>query len=83
MSGSADNAVLLEMLKEIRSEMRNYRALLLESLDQGRTLERQVDTQLLAVHQRISELREELEQTIKSELMGLVGDIQIGRSHEG
>jgi hypothetical protein len=66
--------MLLEILREIRSEMRNHRALLLESVDRVQTLERYLDAQLLAMNQRIGELKDELELTIKSELMGLIGD---------
>ena len=72
----ADTPILLELLKEIRNETRHHRALLLEAIDQGRTMERHVDAQLLALNQRIGELKEELEQTIKSELMGLIGDLE-------
>jgi hypothetical protein len=74
MCESIDNSMLLEVLKEIRREMRHHRALLQETLDQGRTTERYVDGQLLAISQRIHELKEELEQSFKSELMGLIGD---------
>jgi hypothetical protein len=80
MTDSGDT-LLLEVLKEIRSEMRDHRALLLESIDQGRTLERHVDAQLLALNQSVKELKDDLELVIKSELMGLVGGLANGGSH--
>jgi hypothetical protein len=80
MSESDNNALLLEVLKDIRNEMRHHRALLLESIDQVRTVERAMDAQLLALHQRIRELKEELEQTIKGELMMLTAGLEMGGS---
>jgi hypothetical protein len=74
-----NNAVLLEVLKDIRNEMRHSRALLLDAIDQGRTLERAMDAQLLALHQRIRELKEELEQTFKGEIMMLIAGLEIAR----
>jgi hypothetical protein len=73
MVDDVNNAALLEVLKDLRNEMRHQRALLLESIDQGRTLERAMEAQLLALHQRIRELKEELERTIKGEFMMLLG----------
>ena len=81
MTDSGDNTLLLELLKEIRNEMRDYRALLLESIDQARTLERHMDARLLALDQRVAELKDDLELVIKSELMGLVGGLANGGSH--
>jgi hypothetical protein len=80
MSESDNNALFLELLKDIRNEMRHHRALLLEALDQGRTLERATDAQLLGLHQRIRELKEELEQTIRGEFLTLIADLEIGGS---
>jgi hypothetical protein len=80
MSESDNNALFLEILKDIRNEMRHHRALLLESLDQGRTLERATDAQVLALHQRIRELKEELEQTIKGEFLTLIAELEVGGS---
>jgi hypothetical protein len=76
MPDDANSAVLLEVLKDIRNEMRHHRALLLESIDQGRTLERAVEAQLLGLHQRVRELKEELEQTIKGEIMMLIDALE-------
>jgi hypothetical protein len=81
MTDSIDNALVLEILKEIRSEMRDHRALLLESIDQGRSLERHMDARLLALNQSVKELKDDLELVIKSELMGLVGGLANGSSH--
>jgi hypothetical protein len=78
MSDDANTSALLEALKDIRDEMRHHRALLLESIDHGRTLERAMDAQLLALHQRIRELKEELERTIKGEIAMLMGGLEAG-----
>jgi hypothetical protein len=80
MPDDVTNAMLLEVLKDLRNEMRHQRALLLEALDQGRTLERAVDAQLLRLHERVREVKEELEQTIKGELLMLIGALDIGGS---
>jgi hypothetical protein len=78
MAETVDNALLLEVLKEVRQEMRDQRALLMQSIDYGRSFERHVGTQLLAISQRIDEVKDDLERTIKSELMGLIGDLEVG-----
>jgi hypothetical protein len=78
MPDDVNSAALLGVLKDIRNEMRHHRALLLEAIDQGRTLERAMDSQLLALHQRVRELKEELEQTIKGEIMMLVDALETG-----
>jgi hypothetical protein len=79
MTSDVNSARLLEVLKEIRAEMGHHRTLLLQSIDQGRSLEMLVDMQLLAISQRVNELKGELELMIKSELMGIFGDIDSGR----
>jgi hypothetical protein len=76
MSEEDTNSVLLEALKDLRNEMRHQRALLVEALDQGRTLERAMDAQLLRLHQRIRELKEELDQTIRGEIVMLMGSLE-------
>jgi hypothetical protein len=70
-------ALKLEVLNEVRQELRHHRALLMEAVDQGRSLERHLDTTLLALSKRVDELRDDLELIIKSELMGLVGDLDL------
>ncbi len=75
MPETVDNAMLLEVLQEIRRELRDQRPLLLELIAQGRSLELHVDTQLLVLDQRVKELRDDLELLIKSELMGLLGSV--------
>jgi hypothetical protein len=70
-------AFKLEVLKEVRQELRDHRALLLEAIDQGRWLERHLDTTLLALSKRLEEVRDDLELVIKSELMGLVSDLDL------
>jgi hypothetical protein len=77
---STDNALLFQVLKEVREELRHQHALLLESINQGRSLERHVDATLLAIDKQFEELKDDLELMIKSELMGLVGDFELRRS---
>jgi hypothetical protein len=80
MPDEANMADLLEVLKELRNEMRHQRALLLDVVDQGRTLERIADAHHLALHQRLRELKEELEQTIKGEITMLFVGLEAGGS---
>ena len=75
MTHDVDNAQLLGVLKEVRAEMQHQRTLLLQSIDQGRSLEMHVDMQLLAISQRVNEIKGELELMIKSELLGVLGDL--------
>jgi len=70
-------ALKLEVLKEVRQELRDHRALLMEAIDQGQSLERHLDTTLLALSKRVDELRDDVELIIKSELMGLVADLDL------
>jgi hypothetical protein len=58
---SADNALLLQVLKQVREELHHHRALLLESIDQGRSLERHVDMTLLVIGKQFEELKDDLE----------------------
>jgi hypothetical protein len=77
MADNVDNTLMLEVLKEVRQEMRDQRALLLQSIDYGRSFERHLDAQLLAIHQRLNEVKDDLELTIKSEIMGLIGELDV------
>jgi hypothetical protein len=79
MDEHVDNALLLRILKEVREELQHQRALMLESIDQGRSLERHVDATLLTIGKQFEELQDDLELMIKSELMGLVGDFELRR----
>jgi hypothetical protein len=78
MPGNDDSALLLALLNQIRNELRDQRALLLESIDHGRSLERHLDYQLLALNQRLTETKDELELTFRTELMGLIGSADSG-----
>lgn len=77
MAENVDNTLLLEILKEIRAELRSHHTLLLQSVDHGRRLEKHVDGRLLAIDRRVSGLderivglKDDLELMLKSELMG-------------
>jgi hypothetical protein len=80
MTEPAGTALLLEVLEELRKEMREHRALLLECLEQGRSIETHLDAYALEINQRVSDLKDVLELMIRSELMGLAGDFGNGRS---
>jgi len=81
MTDNVDNAALLEILREVRKEMRDHRTLLLDSIAQGRSFETLVDAHLLAIDQRVKELKDDLELMIRSELIGLLGDDEIRGSN--
>jgi hypothetical protein len=81
MSESVDTTVLLEVFGDIRKEMREHRTLLLESIAQGRSFEMQVDAHLLALDQRVKELKDDLEVLIRSEVIGLLGDDEVRGSN--
>jgi hypothetical protein len=76
MRDEANTAVLLEIVRDLGNELRHQRALLLETIEQGRALERLVDAHHLSLHQRLSELKEELEQTIKGEITMLIAGLE-------
>ena len=57
---------MLEILKEIRKEVRDVRSLLLQTVDHTRRIER-----------RVTEQRDDLELMIKSELMGALGNFEV------
>jgi hypothetical protein len=75
MAEAVDSILLIEVLREVRQELRDHRTLLLDAIDQGRSLEHHVDVALLAITKRVDELQDDLEVVIKSELMGLVNDL--------
>jgi len=60
---TVDNTLLLQLLREIRTEQNRQRTLLLQSVDYMRTMEQRLDARIVAV-------RDDLELMLKSELMG-------------
>jgi hypothetical protein len=77
MAESTDNTPLLEMLEDLRKEMRHQRALLVESIDLGHSIEGQLNAHLMEISQRIRELKDDLELMIRSELIGFLGNGEI------
>ena len=77
MAKSADNALMLEILKDLRKEVRDVRTLVLQLADRTRRLEQYQETQFVAVNQRLNGLKDDLELMIKSELMGRLGNFEI------
>ena len=65
MTAEPEN-LTIQMLKTIRREQDEHRSLLLGLIDQGRRVER-----------RMSEMRDDLELMIKSELMGRLTHFEI------
>lgn len=71
------DGLLLNLLKEIRTEQRDQRILLLQSVEYSRRIERRLD----ALDRRTGELRDDLELMIKAELMGRLGHFEIQIEH--
>ena len=79
------------MLQEIqaeqrshRTELRDVRSLLLSQVEQGRRLDRrivEVERRLGTIEARISEVSDDLELMLKSELMGRLGHLEVTMGH--
>ena len=63
MTEPVDNTLILSVLKDLRTELRQQRDLLLTSIDYMRKMEQRLDARLVAV-------RDDLELMLKSEIMG-------------
>ncbi|MGD1037187.1 MAG: hypothetical protein ABR878_08315 [Roseiarcus sp.] len=63
---STDDTLLLSILKELRAEMREHKAMLLQLVDASRRHDRRFDD----LEHRFGDLRGELELMLKGELMG-------------
>lgn len=84
MAEKIDNTLLLEVLKEIRKELRDQRSLLLKTSEYVRKLDQHTETRFLSVErkvlnieERIGALKDDLELMIKSELMGALGNFEV------
>ena len=71
MSDQPDN-VVLRLLRDIRREMTDQRALLLALVEQGQRLERRMGE----LERRISEIKDDIEIMLKAELMGRMGNFE-------
>jgi hypothetical protein len=69
MTDNVDNTLLLNILREIRSEQNQHRTLLLQAGDYIRKMEQRLDGRIVA-------LRDDLELMLKSELMGSLTHFQ-------
>jgi len=76
MADNVDNTLILGVLKELRADMREQRILLLQTGEHTRRLQQLMETQFLAMNQRISGLKDDLELMLKSELMGRLGNFE-------
>src|SRR5262245_44512403 len=76
MTDNVDDALMLEILKDIRKEQRDHRVLLLQLAEHSRRLEQRMETQFLAVNQRLNQLKDDLELMVKSELLGALTNFQ-------
>ena len=63
--------------RDQRVEQRDMRSLLLTQVEQGRCVERRLGE----VDRRLSELRDDLELTLKAELMGRLGYLETQLGH--
>ena len=84
MVENVDNTLLLGVLKEVRKELRDQRALLLKTSEYVRKLDQHTEARFLAlerkvlnVEERIGTLKDDLELMIKSELMGALGNFEV------
>jgi hypothetical protein len=71
MSDQSEN-VVLRLLRDIRREMTDQRALLLALVEQGQRLERRMGE----LERRISEIKDDIELMLKAELMGRLGNFE-------
>jgi hypothetical protein len=71
MSDQSEN-VVLRLLRDIRREMTDQRALLLALVEQGQRLERRMGE----LERRISEIKDDIEIMLKAELMGRMGNFE-------
>jgi hypothetical protein len=65
MAETVDNTLMLEILKELRKDVRDVRTVVLQLAEQNRRLER-----------RFNELKDDLELMVKSELLGALTHFQ-------
>lgn len=72
MSDEQPENVVLRLLREMRREMTDQRALLLALVEQGQRLERRMGE----MARNITETRDDIELMLKAELMGRMGNFE-------
>jgi hypothetical protein len=72
MAETPDNALMLEILKEIRKEVRDVRTLALQLVDRGDRLERH----MVEIERRLADAKEDMALMVKAELMGALGNFE-------
>lgn len=73
----ADTSLTMTILREIRAEMREQRALLLQLVDANQRTAGRFDV----IERRISDLRPDLELMLKGELLGRLGHFETQIEH--
>ncbi len=76
MSESADDTLMLEILKDIRKEQNSQRTLLLQTVDAVRRLQNYTEERFLDMEKRMKAHKDDLELMLKSELLGLMTHFQ-------
>jgi predicted nucleic acid-binding Zn-ribbon protein len=71
MTANIEN-LILEQLRQIRAEIRDVRAVVLQNVEYTRRLEQRMGS----FEQRLNHLRDDLELMIKAELMGRLGHFE-------
>jgi hypothetical protein len=76
MAESADNTLMLEILKDIRNEQNNQRTLLLLTVDAVRRLQQYTEERFLDIEKRMKVHKDDLELMLKSALLGAMAHFQ-------
>ena len=74
--------LMLSLLRDIRKEQTDQRTLLLSVAEAVRRLETRQDKRILALENRIADLRDDLELMLKSELMGARTHFEVTYQHK-
>jgi hypothetical protein len=70
VSDNADNALMLEILKQIQRDLSDQRRLLLNLVDYVHRMEQRSEERFIAIDRRLSSMKDDIELMVKAELMG-------------
>jgi hypothetical protein len=70
VSDSANNALMLEILKQIQRDLSDQRRLLLSLVEYVHRLEQRSEERFTALDRRLSNMKDDIELMVKAELMG-------------